>query len=47
MEVAAFVDSLKYMGIGMVSIFVIISLIVILIGLSMKCFPPEKEEGGK
>ena len=43
MNIANFIDSLKYMGVGMVGIFVIISIIVILINVLIKAFPPTKE----
>ncbi len=44
MNIASFLGSLKYMGVGMVGIFVIISIIVILINILIKAFPPAKEE---
>lgn len=47
MNFTAFIDSLKYMGIGMIGIFIIISIIVIMIGLFMKMFPASKETGIK
>ncbi len=44
MNVEAFLNSLKYMGVGMVGIFVIITIIVVLINVLIKAFPTAKED---
>jgi hypothetical protein len=40
----AFLDSLIYMGIGMLGIFLIISLLVVLLNVFSKLFPAGEED---
>lgn len=41
-DFAAFVDSLQYMGFGLLGIFAIIGLLAGLVALLRKIFPPQK-----
>jgi Na+-transporting methylmalonyl-CoA/oxaloacetate decarboxylase gamma subunit len=43
-NVEAFLDSLVYMGIGMLGIFLIISLLVVLLNVFSKLFPAGAED---
>ncbi|HIQ59281.1 MAG TPA: hypothetical protein IAB22_07490 [Candidatus Merdivicinus intestinavium] len=43
-DVAAFLDSLKIMGIGMLGIFIVVLVLIAVMVLLTKVFPEKKED---
>lgn len=43
-DVAAFLDSLKIMGIGMLGIFIVVLVLIAVMVLLTKAFPEKKED---
>ena len=43
-DVAAFLDSLKIMGIGMLGIFIVVQVLIAVMVLLTKVFPEKKED---